>query len=255
MNGPGYLVKGINMLWQPGIRGFVIIPLLVNLLVFAGLTYFLMQQFNALMDWMMTYIPQWLDFIVWLLWLIFGLVLLVVYGYSFAIFGNLLAAPFYGLLAERVQTRVTGKLDQKPLTFALAWRIARSSLVRELHKLLYFLPRIALVLLTALIFSFIPVLNLLVPLLFFFWGSWSLAIEFLDYPADNNDIGFTAMKQQLHRQRTTSLSFGAATLALTSLPVINMLALPGAVIGATLMWLDLYGDPPENRLPPATKSH
>jgi len=242
MKGPGYLARGFELLWQPGIRPFVIIPLLVNLLLFAGLTWYLIDRFETLVTWMMAYVPAWLDFIVWLLWLLFGLALLMIYGYSFAIFGNLIASPFYGLLAERVQARVRGTLDSQPLTPALVWQITRSSLQREIQKLLFFLPRILLLLLAALVLSLIPVVDLLVPALFFAWGSWSLALEFLDYPADNNRVSFAAMRVRLRRRQSTYLSFGAATLLLTTLPVINMIAIPAAVIGATLMWLEQFQD-------------
>lgn len=244
MNGTAYLFKGMQMLSQPGIRGFVIIPLLLNMALFAALTGFLYLQFSELLAWLMNFVPDWLDFLVWILWLLFILLLLVVYGYSFAIFGNLIASPFYGLLAERVQAQVTGNIDDRPLTLELLWQITRRSLLRELQKLFYFLPRLVAVLLLALILTFIPVLDLLVPVLFFVWGSWSLAIEFLDYPADNNLVPFPRSRDRLRAQRLRSLSFGGGTLFLSTLPVINLLALPAAVAGATLMWLDYFGDDP-----------
>ncbi len=48
------------------------------------------------------------------------------------------------------------------------------------------------------------------------------------------------MKNALGNQRTQSLTFGGLVTCCTFVPVINLLIMPVAVCGATLMWVENY---------------
>lgn len=240
---PAYLLEGFTLLTHRDIRPFVIYPLLLNLLLFLALGFYLVDSFSSLVERMMVYVPEWLSFLSWLLWLLFGGLLLIVYGYSFALVGNLLASPFYGLLAERVENLVYGKAQIEPFSWRAVIAVAGRSIARELLKLLYFLPRIAGVLLACAILSFIPLLNMLAPLIAFAWGSWSLSLQYLDYPADNQQLSFSDLRRQTRQRKLTAMGFGGVVLAATTIPLLNMLAIPASVIGATLLWNDQLVDP------------
>lgn len=236
-SGPGYLFQGLRLLNHPQIRWFVLGPMLINVLLFILLTWIAIEQFSGLLNGMTDRIPEWLGFIAWLFWILFGGFLLLVYGYSFAILGNILASPFYGPLAERVEAVLTNSCHTSPMTTKQALSLAGHSVKREFIKLGYFLPRIIGVLLLTLILSFIPVLNLLGPTLAFFWGAWSLALQYLDYPADNNRVEFIELRKQLSKRRLAALSFGGSILLATTIPILNLFAMPASVIGATSFWL------------------
>ena len=66
----------------------------------------------------------------------------------------------------------------------LFFRVAWQSFRRQLQLLAYFIPRTIAVALLTLVVSFIPLLNLLAPVIAGCWAAWSLAIQYLDYPAD-----------------------------------------------------------------------
>ena len=70
----------------------------------------------------------------WLVWALFGLTLLFVYGYTFTIFANLIASPFYGVLAERTQHVLGHETVAETLDLATIKAIAWRSFVRELRK-------------------------------------------------------------------------------------------------------------------------
>ena len=108
------------------------------------------------------------------------------------------------------------------------------ALQRELAKMAYYLPRLLLL----IIFSFIPVVNILAPLLWFIFGAWMMAIQYCDYPMDNNKVSFKQMKILLAQSRLTSLSFGSLVQLGMMVPVVNLLMMPAAVIGATLYWIE-----------------
>jgi len=238
MSGIGYFFLGLKLLKEPGIRPFVILPLLVNLLLFAGLTWFLAAQLSAIANWLNAYLPAWLEWLLWLFWLAAALLWLIVYGFSFAMISNTIAAPFYGLLAEKVQARLSLDAPQTPMTATALMALTARTLAREAHKLLYLLPRFLLLALISLPLYFIPVAGLVVPLLWFAWGAWSLALQNIDYAADNNAMSFPAMRKSMGENRFLSLSFGAAAVASASIPLFNLIAVPAAVAGGTAMWSD-----------------
>lgn len=105
---------------------------------------------------------------------------------------------------------------------------------RELSKLAYYLPRLLLL----LILSFIPVVNILAPFLWFLFGAWMMAIQYCDYPMDNNKVSFRQMKVMLAKRRLTSVSFGAIVQVGMMIPLVNLVVMPAAVIGATLYWCE-----------------
>ncbi|MEZ0151437.1 MAG: sulfate transporter CysZ [Candidatus Reddybacter sp.] len=235
-----HFIKGFRLLAAPGVRLWVIMPLLLNLALFVGLTLYALQQFEDLMSWLLNYLPDWLEFIAWLFRILFGLLLAVCYAYTFTLAGNLIASPFYGLLANAVYIKLSGKDDDAPLTFKTASAIAWQAFVREVQKLGYFLPRLVGVLLLCLVLSFIPLVNFAVPAIAFLWGAWSLALQYLDYPADINCVNFKTVRQRAERDKGLSFTFGSIVLLSSTVPVLNLLVMPAAVAGATSLWIEHF---------------
>ena len=64
---PLYLVKAISLIVQPGIRRYVFMPLLINLILFTLFIIFGISQFNHLIDSYAPNLPDWLQWIEWLL--------------------------------------------------------------------------------------------------------------------------------------------------------------------------------------------
>ena len=68
-----------------------------------------------------------------------------------------------------------------------------------------------------------------------------MAVQYIDYPADNNKLSWADMMVWLRQRRWQSLSFGAVTYAALLVPVLNLLIMPAAVAGATLFWVGKAG--------------
>ena len=237
-SGPGYLLRGLRLLNHPRIRWLVLGPILINLVLFILLTWLAIDQFTGLLNWLMEKIPSCLNFIAWLIWILLGGFLLLMYGYTFAIIGNILASPFYGPLAERAEEVIIGVKPSNPMTKKEILALAGRSVKRELIKLGYFLPRIIGILMLTLILSFIPIINSLAPVIAFLWGAWSLALQYIDYPADNNQTEFSELRERLRERRLVSISFGGSVLIATTIPVLNLFTMPASVIGATAFWIE-----------------
>ncbi len=230
ISGAGYLLQGMRLIARPGLRQFVLIPLLVNVLVFSGAIYVGITQFEDLMRLMESNLPSWLGWLDWILWPIFILVLFVLVFYTFGLVANLIASPFNSLLAEKVELLLTGRPMNQEQDYARMLAELIPTLVDELRKILYAL----LWALPFLILLFIPLIG---PFLWFLYTSWILAFEYSDYPMGNHGLRFREMRERLHSRRTLSLGFGAATAGLGMVPLVNFILMPSAVAGATAMWV------------------
>jgi CysZ protein len=233
IKGVRYLRQGLRLIRQPGLRRYVAVPLLVSVVVFSAGIVAGIQLLEVLLGWLLGWLPGWLDWMRYLLWPIFVLTALLLVFYSFALVTNLIAAPFNGLLAEAVERHLTGA----PLEDSGGWqaliRDIVPSLLSELRKLLYFLLR-ALPL--GLLFL-IPVVNVAAPFLWALFSAWMLAIEYADYPMANHLLHFAEQRRRLRSRRLLAYGFGGGSLLMTLIPVVNFLAMPASVAGATAMWV------------------
>jgi len=229
VTGAGYFFKGLSLLNKPGVRRFVIMPLLINVLIFAGLIWLSADQFGGFIDWMTPSLPDWLLWLTWLLWLVFGLMAFIVLFFGFSILANLVGAPFNSYLAGAVEKHLTGQA--LPETGKSFWQDVVEAILGELKKILYYL----LWAIPLLIIGFIPGINLLAPVLWAVFGAWMLSLEYTDYPLGNYGLTFPAIRRKISEQRMLSLGFGAAVMLATLIPLFNFLVMPVAVAGATAM--------------------
>ncbi|NYS76398.1 MULTISPECIES: sulfate transporter CysZ [Halomonadaceae] len=227
------LSRGTRCVYQSGMRRYVFLPILVNLIVYVSMFSFVLNRFGGWLDHWMNMVPTWLDWLSWLIWPLFVISLLVVVFFTFTLVTSLIAAPFYGFLAAKVETQVTGRepIDDRNLT-----KTAIDAIGREFVKLAYILPRAA----GLFVLSWIPGLNLVSPLLWALFSAWIMAITYLDYPMDNNKVTFADMRQRLSKHWWQSLSFGGLVTLITWIPLANLFLIPGAVAGAVLLWDDHY---------------
>ncbi|MDH3387322.1 MAG: EI24 domain-containing protein, partial [Gammaproteobacteria bacterium] len=114
--------------------------------------------------------------------------------------------------------------------------MAIDAIASQLRKLVYILLWASGLFLVSLI----PVVNLVAPLLWVIFGSWLLTLEYFDYPMGNHDIVFAEQKRRLAERRGISLGFGGAVMVMTSIPIVNFFAMPVAVAGATLLWVEQF---------------
>jgi len=233
LSGPGYLLEGLRLILRPGLRLFVLLPLTLNLLLFIALLGLAIQQFGFWVEALMPTLPDWLTFLEYLLWPLFVVLVLLIVFFTFSLVGNLIAAPFNGFLAEKVETVVRGHDAAPPFHWTELLALVPRTLGRELRKLAYFLPRA----LALLVLSLIPGVNLLAAPLWLLFGVWMMAVQYIDYPADNHKMSWDDMLAWLREKRWRSLGFGGATYAALLVPGLNILLMPAAVAGATVFWV------------------
>lgn len=229
--GAGYLVRGAKMLRHPSLRKYVTIPLAINILIFGSLLGIGFSYISELMDSMLSAIPQWLGFIEWILWPLIALTVGLISGYLFTSVALIIASPFNGLLAEKAEELITGEEVPGTETLGAALLLIPRSILRELAKLLYYVPMALFVLLLSLI----PGVGAAAWLLL---GAWMMSIQFMDYPMDNHQLSFSRVKEALRSRRLSSLGFGGLVAVCTGIPIVNFFVVPAAVVGATLYWCE-----------------
>lgn len=237
--GAGYLIQGLRLLNEPGIRPFVWVPLLINILVFSLLIWLGLDQFERLLDWLLPK-SSWLSYLRWLAWPLFAVSLILVIFYTFTVIANLIAAPFNGLLAEKVERHLGGHAPGGEGDWKALVKDILPSIASELRKLSYFLLRA----IPLLILFVIPGLNLVAPVLWILFNAWYMALEYVDFPMGNHGLKFAEQHARMKKIRLTGLSFGGALTLLMLVPVLNFFAMPAAVAGATVLWHRKLSPPP-----------
>jgi len=233
VKGGGYAVRALHLLSEKKLRAFVLIPLIINILLFSGALYVMFNQLPAWISSWLSVLPSFLSFLEYILYPLFAVTAMLVVYYSFSIIANIIAAPFNGILSERVEQMLAGReVAEESWKELLA--IIPQSIAREFAKLAYYIPRVLLL----LVLSFIPGINLFAPIFWFLFGAWMMAIQYCDYPMDNNKVTFKQMLTLLKKQRMTSLGFGGLVQLGMMVPILNFIMMPVAVIGATIYWVE-----------------
>jgi CysZ protein len=231
-SGFNYLLSGFKLILKPGVRIYVLIPLLINSLLFAGAIIYGASSLNGFIDWLITK-WSWLEWVEWLLWPIFVVVALAIVFFGFSIVANLIGAPFNGFLAEAVEMNLTGQKIAIDSKISLL-QIIVISIKAEFQKLLYFVIRA----LPLLILFIIPMVNIAAPVIWFLFTAWMLTLEYGDYPMGNHDILFKQQREKFASNRQLAFGFGSGVMLLTMIPVVNFLVMPVAVAGATRMYIE-----------------
>lgn len=226
-----YLAEGFKLILKPGLKRFVIIPLIINIILFASLFFLMQHFFSEFNHWIISHLPSWLQWLGSILWIVFFLGFFLVIIYTFVTLANLICAPFNSFLAEKVEYLLIGTKHE-----ASTWQTIKNIpriIKRQLAILGYYLPRAVLL----FILFFIPVVQLIAAVLWFLFNGWFMTLTYIDYPTDINHIPLTKVREQMQQKRWISLSFGSSVLLLTMIPIVNFFVIPAAVAGATKFWI------------------
>lgn len=243
LQGAGYLWQGLRLLGRPGLRRWVITPIVASTLVY-GLLFWLAAR--SLLPWLDQYLdqlPEWLEFLRVIIFIILAAAGLLFAAISFTLLANLIGSPFNSLLAEAIIRERAPQCLPNPGPTLVQGGVR--SIGRESRKL-WWITRRALLVVVLWVISmalfWLPGVNAVlgagVAALWFVFGAWAMSVEYCDYPLDATAQPFTALPQLLAAQRLRTLGLGTAVALCAVVPVVNILVMPAAVCAGTLMWLD-----------------
>ncbi len=255
ITGATYPLKALKLFYHnPPLRGYIILPVIVNIIVGISLYFGLvlpgLNQIdktvlilgNQIDEWVAN-LPQWLHYLDILAnilgWLLrVGLVtgLLFIIGFLLLQFGGIFGAPWYGQLSEKVEELQTGQpavLPPQTLT---------SSIQDIGRAILYELKKIGLQILIGLpliLLNFIPGFG---TLLFTIGGialaSTIVCLDFLDSPMERRRFRFRDKLKMILRTFPASGSFALVCFGLVVIPFLNLLAIPVCIAAGTMFFCD-----------------
>jgi CysZ protein len=220
------LFKGLKLLTSTELRKFILIPVLINIVLYGAALILGYYYVGGLID---HFIPDWLQWLSWILWPLFFISFIIAGFFTFTVLANLLAAPFYGKLSAKASIIITGQTSvsaEPPLTKVI---------FAELKRAGYLLSRAF----PLLLISIIPGVNVIAPFLWALFGAWGMALEYMAYPLENAGVLFSEQKQLVKSVRWGALSFGGVAVMGLAIPVLNIIVAPAAVIGATIYFNEM----------------
>jgi CysZ protein len=230
LRGMLYMVLGVRHLLTNGLKRFILLPLVLNFLMFAGLYYLTDHYLLSYAYYYIAKLPSWLSFLSWVFFIFFIISFFLMFLSVFTVAFNVISAPFNGLLAEKVQNLLYDRsIPSLPL-----YQIVLRSIKRQGQFLAYFLPRF----LGIFILFLIPFLQIIYPFIWFFFSAWILSIQYQDFAMDNNLIAFKDMKRRVRENKMCSLGLGSAIGLVSFIPILNILIMPAAVIAGTMLFCD-----------------
>lgn len=220
-----YVGRGARLLRRPGLRRYLIVPVLTNLLIFAAAGWLLLDAVRHLVvDWL----PASFEWLRYVLVPLAVLVFALGFFFLFSFVANLLATPFNGALSAAVLRELRGHRAVPPLPLL---EELRRGLVGELAKAAYLLKLTV----PCVLLLLIPGLNLAGAVVWPLLGAWALAIEYLDCVLGNQLQPFPAALRVARTERSLACGFGTGLALLTAVPFLNFIAMPVGVAAATLL--------------------
>lgn len=162
--------------------------------------------------------------------------LLIIIFFVFTFVATAIASPFNELLSEKTETLVKGTFQDTPFSFIGLLRDSARSIIHSLAivgiyvgTLIMSLPLLLIPGLGHILFAGVGALL----------SSYLFAFEFLGFPMDRRRYSFTEKRRFIHSRLRSALGFGLGNVVVASIPLVNILLLPAAAVGGTLLFLEL----------------
>jgi CysZ protein len=236
------VLRGIGLfLGTPGVRLLGMLPVVLAALVVLTLLGLLVAYLDELAAALTPFADRWDESSRTLVRVGAGLALLlgstVVLVVSFTVIAQIIGQPFY----ERISDRIEHQLGAPPAGADAPWwrTFPKASLESALLLALTVActaPLFVLGLFPVLGQTVVPVLQAVV-------AGFFLAVELLAIPLQRRGLDLAGRLRFVWRHRAQTLGFGVTAFLLFLVPLMSVLAMPGAVVGATLLVRRLSGEP------------
>jgi CysZ protein len=242
------VLRGAFFLWaHRELWKYAATPLAISVVVLGGSYVLLYHVFFKLVGHMVD--AQWYwQALYYVLLAVVTVLTLVVFFFIFTLVASALSAPFNDVISHKTEQIVTGTFQETPFSVGLLIKDSGRAIAHSFRILGLYLLLLAF----TLLFLLIPGIG---SLLFAIAGalltSYKFAFEYLGYPMDRRRFSWRDKRAFLKSSFSSIMGFGLGNLAIASIPVVNLFFIPAAVVGGTLLFLDLNasGQISEDRRP------
>ena len=240
--GGAYVFRGIRtFLAMPQLRLIGMLPVLLAGALVLALLAVLVASLDQLAAALTPFAASWSPDVRMAVRASVGLTILLAYllvaMLLFAAITNIIGQPFYERISDRVEARLG---SPPPGVDAPWWRTAPRATVESLVLL-------ALVLLAGaplFLLGFIPVVGqTAVPVAGALVSGFFLALELLAIPLQRRGMHLRERLGFVWRHRSVTVGFGVTAFLLFLVPLMSLIAMPGAIVGGTLLVRRLTGLP------------
>jgi CysZ protein len=240
LGGAGYLTRGMRVFaGTPGVRLLGLLPAVLAALLVLVLLVVVATLVDEAADALTPFADDWPETARNLVRFGVGVAILVAFlllaVITFATLTNLIGQPFFEVVSDRVERRLG---DPPPGVDTPWWR----TLPRATVESVLVFALVVAVNVPLFVLDFVPVLGqTLVPVLQALVSGFLLSLELLAIPLQRRGLGLGARLRFAWRHRGAVTGFGVAAFLLFLVPLANVLAMPGSIVGGTLLVRRLTG--------------
>ncbi|MBK0869177.1 MULTISPECIES: EI24 domain-containing protein [unclassified Saccharopolyspora] len=209
------------------------IPALISAVLLVGALGSLVYFSGDLVGWMTPFADGWAEGLRRAVRVLLGVVLVgaaaLLASITFIALTLLIGGPFYEYIAERTEQRLG--LDDRADGAGFARQLGRG--IRDSVKLVAVAALGAVVLFG---FGFVPVLGqTVIPVLGAMFGAWMVALEMVGLVFQRRGRTLRDRHRSLWANKAATLGFGLPAYLLCLIPVLQLVVIPSAVVGGTLL--------------------
>ena len=239
-----YPLEGLRFIRRHNLWALAMIPTIVNIALFAILIvltiYFAVPQLEALDAWMAPgeesggFVTGVISALSWLIWIVAIILVVVVDAILLLLLGQAIASPFLDLLSEKVESLVLGGEPPKG-----SWTRNLRSILVGLTDVIWTVLFFLLVNLPLALVSLTAIGSIPAAIASFCFTALLLSQEFVGLSLTRQLVSYPARFKVIWRNKWLSLGFGSTSMLLLMVPILNLLLLPIAAVGGTLLYCDL----------------
>ena len=245
IKGMMYPIQALGFLKRHRLWGMATASILINILLLValigGALYYLVPYLDVVTASMVAWAGDsafWgylIGALSWVLWIVAFPAIIVANFLVLVLVGQAVASPFLDTLSEQVENRVLGTI---PAPFGVGRGI--KTVIVALGDLFWGVLFLVMVNAPLLVLGFVPVLGTgLAAVISFGFSALLLAHEFMGLPLTRQLVSYRQRWSHVWRHKWLALGMGASTMLLLAIPGINLVLLPLAAVGGTLMYCDL----------------
>ena len=233
IHGMSYPFLALALLRAGPVRRFILFPAVINAVLFLLIFIAAIVAYPYLYDQFITSEESfWQGLLQWFLFLVYFAAMLVVFFFTFAVVGTVVAGPFLEPISRRVETEILGTTTEGRGRGALGETIyslsqAAGMILVGIGSLLIILP-----------LSCIPLVGAPLALVI---ASWVVATEYLDASFARKRYPLGEKVRFVLANKASTMGFGMAIQALLFIPILNLFVLPLGAVAATMLYLDTGG--------------
>jgi CysZ protein len=239
-----YPFRGARVVYlrKPGLIRYWGIPILVTIVAVCGIFWGAFSVRDAIVEAVWTapttagFWPSVARFFHTLLEWLVGLTVALAGLVALSLVTNVIAAPFNDALSEAVERLETGA-EGVPFSVSVLVRDLIRTVRLEVTKLALYVAVMGPLFLAAM---FVPVVGQILYSVFgFVFTAIYFSIDYIDWPASRHDRGLRYRFSVLRRNFWPMFGFGTGVWLFLFVPFVNLLFMPAAVAGGTLLFLEL----------------